>query len=661
VQLRRPDGALAAARLFSRTLRRRSGRAVGSEVALVELPGESATRGALAVASFSDITEQRRLVEQLARLQREEQAILDTVPAFIWFKDRENRIRRINRYAAAALNLPEDRIVGRSTYELYPREAGAYYEDDLEVMRSGVPKLGILERVETAAGERLWVQTAKVPHFDDDGKVDGVIVLSIDVTARHRAEEQLRLLESIAEQTREGILVWSAGAWRIVYVNPAVVISTRYSREDLIGRSAASLLGAATDLPEVARLRRAIASGEPFRGEMAYGLADGGTAEVDLRVEPLRGPDGEITHWVALGRDLTARKAGERERERLRETVSRSLVEWHQTFDSISMPVLLIDGRGAVGRLNEAARALAGMSFGDCLEQRLEQLGRGEPWLTASRLVAAAGAVGVPALAAEQCTWEGRSWEIRAQPRPTGGGVIVTMHDLTDLKRLQESLSRSATMSAMGMLVAGVAHEVRNPLFGLGALLDTFESQAEPRQPFPVEPFRRGLTRLQNLMQQLLDYGQPTPLVRSPRALQKALQEAVDTCSSLARERRVEIVLETPSDLPRVCIDESRILQVFSNLLDNAIRYSPAGGCVTLSVAAGAGWLECRVEDAGPGVAAEDLASIFEPFFTRRRGGTGLGLAIVQKIVVEHGGVVAYCAREGGGARMVVRLPRLDD
>jgi signal transduction histidine kinase len=111
--------------------------------------------------------------------------------------------------------------------------------------------------------------------------------------------------------------------------------------------------------------------------------------------------------------------------------------------------------------------------------------------------------------------------------------------------------------------------------------------------------------------------------------------------------------------LPLAHIDENRILQVFSNLLDNAIRYSPAGGRVTLAAAAAGPWLECRVEDAGPGVAAEDLAAIFEPFFTRRRGGTGLGLAIVQKIVVDHGGSVICCGRDGGGTRMIVRLPAL--
>jgi PAS domain S-box-containing protein len=510
--------------------------------------GEDGDLSRGAVASFADITHQKCLMDQLEQRKRQEQVILDAVPAYVWVKDRDNRVRRINQHAAQGLGMAAEQVVGRSTFDLYPQQAAAYHRDDLEVIASGQPKIGILEPIETAAGERRWLQTSKLPHYAEDGGIDGVIVLSIDVTEHRRSEEALR-------------------------------------------------------------------------------------------------------------REISAQRVAEAERERLREKLSHSLLEWQQTFDSISMPVFLLDGAGAVGRLNDAARTLAGLSFADCLHQRLAQLGRGEPWATAARLAAAVQQSGPATGLAEQVAWEGRSWDIRVQPLPAGGGVIVTLHDQTDVVRLQESLRRSATMSAMGMLVAGVAHEVRNPLFGLAALLDTFESQPEPRQPFPVEPFRRGLTRLQNLMQQLLDYAQPAPLLRSTHDLGKTLHEAIEVCGDLARARHVAVGLEVPADLPSVHIDDGRMLQVFSNLLDNAIRHSPAGGRVTLTASATARWVDCNVDDEGPGVAVEDLASIFEPFFTRRRGGTGLGLAIVQKIVMEHGGKVICCPRDGGGTSMLVRLP----
>ncbi len=488
----------------------------------------------------------------------------------------------------------------------------------------------------------------------------GAVASFSDITESRRAEEQLRLLQSAAEQTLDGIVVFEAGApRRIVYANPAVELITGRCRAELLGSPSGLLIGPGTGRREVRRLRRCMAEGKPFRGELAFRSRGRSTGQLDLRLEPLRGPDDEITHWVGLGRDVTAQQAVLAERERLRLMISRSLLEWQQTFDAISMPVLLLDHEGRVSRLNDAARRLARRRFSECLGLRLGLLAGGEPWATAARLAAELmSGGGAAATLHEQPAQNGRTWQVRVQPQPGGGGVIVTMHDLTDLVQLQESLRQSATMSAMGMLVAGVAHEVRNPLFGLSALLEAHEAQPQPRQAFPVEPFRRGVSRLQHIMQQLLDYGQAAPLALSPQPILRTLQEAAEGCRGLARERQVEVALDAAADLPPVVMDESRILQVFLNLLDNAIRHAPAGSRVLLAAAAEGGWLVCRVEDAGPGVAAADQAKVFEPFFTRRRGGTGLGLAIVQRIVVEHGGAVACSSRAGGGTVMTVRLPR---
>jgi PAS domain S-box-containing protein len=125
--------------------------------------------------------------------------IFDAVPAFIWFKDTENRIVRINRPAAEAVGLPAEAIEGRPTSDFYPAaEAERYYQDDLEVIRSGEPKLGFVEPLTTGTGERRWVRTDKLPYRDADGQVIGVIVFAVDITERVHAEEALR-------QARDGL------------------------------------------------------------------------------------------------------------------------------------------------------------------------------------------------------------------------------------------------------------------------------------------------------------------------------------------------------------------------------------------------------------------------------------------------------------------------
>lgn len=137
----------------------------------------------------------RELFEELRRQTAERQTIFDRVPAMIWYKDAENRVLRCNRAAAASLGMTVEQMEGRSTYDLFPDEAKKYHEDDLEVIRAGKPKLGIIEPLDQK-GVKRWVQTDKIPHFDEAGRCVGVVVFAIDVTDRVRAEEILRESES---------------------------------------------------------------------------------------------------------------------------------------------------------------------------------------------------------------------------------------------------------------------------------------------------------------------------------------------------------------------------------------------------------------------------------------------------------------------------------
>ncbi|MBM4259092.1 MAG: ATP-binding protein [Deltaproteobacteria bacterium] len=135
---------------------------------------------------------------------------------------------------------------------------------------------------------------------------------------------------------------------------------------------------------------------------------------------------------------------------------------------------------------------------------------------------------------------------------------------------------------------------------------------------------------------------------------------ALQSCLPLAQSAHVRLQHRSNGNGECVRIDRQRMQQVFENLIQNAIQYSPPGGTVlteTTDTADSSAWIEYVVADEGPGFQAEDLPRIFEPFFSRRRGGTGLGLAIVQKIITEHGGTITAENRPAGGAAITVRLP----
>jgi signal transduction histidine kinase len=231
--------------------------------------------------------------------------------------------------------------------------------------------------------------------------------------------------------------------------------------------------------------------------------------------------------------------------------------------------------------------------------------------------------------------------------------------------RLQASLRRSEIMAAMGSLVAGVAHEARNPLFAISSTLDAFEARFADRHEYQryTGVLRAEVQRLTTLMQALLDYGKPVKLELVSDSPEDAFAQALRSCMLLARRMNVRILAPSRQDAGLVGMDRQRLVQIFQNLLENAIQHSPSGGCVVVEAEAlcvdERAWMSYTIKDSGPGFRAEDLPKIFEPFFTRRRGGTGLGMAIVQRIVEEHGGSIAAGNRPEGGAVIVVRLPLL--
>ena len=219
-------------------------------------------------------------------------------------------------------------------------------------------------------------------------------------------------------------------------------------------------------------------------------------------------------------------------------------------------------------------------------------------------------------------------------------------------------------MSAMGALVAGVAHEVRNPLFGISATLDAFENRFGVRDDHRryIDVLRGELTRLSDLMHDLLEYGRPLSSDLYLGSVESIINQAVDRCRILAANREIEIENRAASKaFGPVAMDAGRLIQVFNNLIENAIHHSRPGRAVTIDarevVEPRGAWIHCTVRDQGPGFAEEDLPRVFQPFYTRRRGGTGLGLSISQRIVDEHFGRIGARNHAEGGAVVDVWLP----
>ncbi len=233
--------------------------------------------------------------------------------------------------------------------------------------------------------------------------------------------------------------------------------------------------------------------------------------------------------------------------------------------------------------------------------------------------------------------------------------------DITEQKRLSQQLIISERLAVVGELVAGVAHEVRNPLFGITTTLSALARELDDRktvQPF-IDVVMTEVSRVNYLMEQLLEHSRPVRLDPDPAALRIVIEEVAEEFRAAAAEKGVGLIIDYHDpEGPRV--DRRKMYSVFTNLFENALQHTGRGGEIRLlsrGQASSASEIQIEVSDTGAGIALENRQKIFEPFFTTRPNGVGLGLAIVRKTIHDHGGTIGLGSNGDKGTTFVIKLP----
>ena len=244
--------------------------------------------------------------------------------------------------------------------------------------------------------------------------------------------------------------------------------------------------------------------------------------------------------------------------------------------------------------------------------------------------------------------------------------VLILLRDLSDQEKLQGELVQAQKMEAIGLLVAGVAHELNNPLaaiVGFSQLIRT-----DPRLPEDMGTMADTLIaeadRTRRIVNNLLDFARQRPPERHPTPLRPLIQSVIDLQAYSYVAGRIEVTVELEPGLPPIELDRQQLQQVLLNLTLNAVQAIRAtrdrGSLRIHATAAGeTGRVRIAIEDDGPGVPETDRKRLFVPFFTTKAPGegTGLGLAVSAGIVAGHGGRLWHEPVDGGGSRFVIELP----
>jgi two-component system NtrC family sensor kinase len=345
------------------------------------------------------------------------------------------------------------------------------------------------------------------------------------------------------------------------------------------------------------------------------------------------------------------------ENARLLHLLSSGKRQWELTVDAITQAICIVDERGIVRRANRV--------FADLVQLPVTAL-PGRSWMS---LLPPAWATVVSQALAEPGPHEIRSGTrdytvsaIRMEGAEDEAAVL-SFEDHTEKRHLQDQLIQSEKMSAIGQLIAGIAHDLNNPLASVVGFSDFLAESGDvpPALAEPLRVIRQEAERAATIVKNLLSFARRQEGERLPQQLQPLLESVLALLRNEMMALKVETTLIVEPHIPDIEMNPNQIKQVFVNLLTNAaqaIASTGRGGHITLTAKRWLDGVAVSVADDGPGITDELLPRVFEPFFTTKTEGegTGLGLSICQGIVKEHGGRITLESSVGVGATFTVEL-----
>jgi len=365
------------------------------------------------------------------------------------------------------------------------------------------------------------------------------------------------------------------------------------------------------------------------------------------------------------------------------EEISREKKEWEKTFDAITDMVWIEDGRQRVMRANKTLLSKTGFSS-------VEVAGK-QCWEVLDKV----GITIVECLCTDTLTRMAPSFR---ELKGAGGtifhfwayplideegrlyAVVHYLKDVTSQKRLEQQLVRSDRLASLGTLVAGIAHEINNPLGIIAGYSEALIDRAKYRslldnrefEDFPeyLNTIHNEIFRCKNILRSLLDFARPSYGTFREIDINELIKEVILLVNHKAKRLNHNIELRLNRDLSKIYADPGSLRQLFMNIIINSIYFTPEWGSIIIrsemdgdGSVPGNGRIKVSVSDTGTGISPGIIDKVFNPFFTTKPvgDGTGLGLAICHKIVEEHGGSIDVESGEGNGTTFVIRLPANGD
>jgi len=606
--------------------------------------------------------EHQRKIAELSEVNRDIGHLLESIDVATVYLDADLRIRKYTPLAGSIFSL-EAHDIGRYLASFNHPLVYPTFAQDVRHVRDGE---GRVER-EVQSRDGKWYLVRLLPYRVSEA-IDGVVITLTDATALAAAKARTRQLSAIVDSSADAIISHDPSGI-VTSWNPGAERLYGFRADEMIGRSILEVV------PESERAAARATTAEAARGASVINLPavrlskDGELLDISKTVSPIRDVAGEIVGIATIDRDVRAQKELER---RLRESERKYADLYNQAPDMY----MSIDARsGRIVEHNETFRRMTGYAAEEVDAMHALDLFVPEAQDEARRCLAAIrGGSPIHDLLLRIRRKDGGTLDVTLSSsvvRDAEGNVVRTrsiLRDVTERRLAEEKLAEAAAMREQ--FLAMVSHELRSPLHAMNAALQIIDSPLadEARRRRSEAVVRRQTRQMVRLVDDLLDVARITHgklvLERGAVDLADVVRAAVEAAAPAYSEKGVKLLTEGLEQVLPAFGDEGRLQQVFTNLLQNALRYTEAGKRVWVDAIRTDDKAQLSIVDEGRGIEPESLETIFEMFaqsrqgLARTEGGLGLGLTIAQRIVAAHGGEVAATSRGlGHGAKFTVVLP----
>jgi PAS domain S-box-containing protein len=614
---------------------------------------------------------------------RELRHVFDHVPVRIWYKDDKNKILMLNAAAAESMNMPIEDIEGQDTYDLFPEMAKKYHEDDLAVINSGKPRLGIIEEYTPVDGPHGWVRTDKVPYTDPQSGERYVLVMAQDITAQLEADrknqEHREHLELVLDSTLDGFWDWyiqddyeymSPNFWRMFGIDPETKKHHPSEWQDIIFQEDLDVA-----LDNFAK-HVATKGKHPYVQDVRYRHADGSTVTVLCR--------GRVIEWnendqpirmIGTHTDIT-------ELEAVKEKAAALSNRYQNTIDNSGIGVWEIRVGGPEPHVwfSDTIQELLGYSVDELNLDLMTAYSFVHP-NDISRLQKPLESVGETTSSfysefrLEHKTQGYRWFMVSGRVTRTSHGnekiIAGTLIDIDNEKQVRNKLE----LYTKRLIVANrdldqfaysASHDLRTPLRGIHHLASWIEEDLGDEASSDVKEhlgaLRKRVERMELMLGDILAYSRIgiDSLHVEPVNITQLIDETIETMRPLPN---VNINVDIDKAIPDITIPPINLQQIFQNLFSNAIKHhdKTERNIWVTSRAIDEGF-EITVADDGPGIPEEYQEQVFGLFSTLKPKdaveGSGLGLPIVRKMVDALGGDLRLVSEDGErGTKVIFTIP----